>query len=71
MKSKVLAYTAWLFAIFGVLGFQRFYLQKHGTGFLWMFTAGLFGAGALWDLVTLAPQVDQYNGELSASDNTA
>lgn len=61
MKSKGIAYTLWLVGVFGVLGLHRFYLGKIGTGFLWMFTLGLFGAGAVFDLFTLGAKVDQYN----------
>lgn len=61
MKSKGTAYLLWLFSGFGVLGFHRFYLGKIGTGLLWMFTLGLGGFGALYDLFTLGRQVDVYN----------
>lgn len=61
MKSTPIAYTWWLFAFFGILGFHRFYLRKPLTGLLWMFTGGLFGFGALYDLVTLWKQVEAYN----------
>lgn len=71
MKSKVLAYAAWLFGVFGILGFQRFYLGKHGTAFLWMFTAGLFGIGAVFDLVSLHWQVEAYNAAALATDHSS
>jgi TM2 domain-containing membrane protein YozV len=60
-KSKSIAYLLWLIGGFGVLGFHRFYLWKIGTGFLWLFTGGLFGLGALIDLFTLGGKVDLYN----------
>lgn len=60
-KSKGLAYLLWLVSIFGWLGFHRFYLGKVGTGLIWMFTGGLFGVGAAYDLITLGNQVDIYN----------
>ncbi len=61
MKSKGVAYLFWFLGFFGLLGFHRFYLSKTGTGFLWLFSFGVLGAGALFDLFTLGSQVDQYN----------
>lgn len=61
MKSKGIAYLLWLIGFFGCLGFHRFYLEKIGTGILWLITGGIFGLGALIDLFTLGGQVDMYN----------
>ncbi|CAH1002691.1 hypothetical protein LEM8419_03563 [Neolewinella maritima] len=61
MKSTTTALVLWLIGIFGILGFHRFYLGKWGTGFLWMFTGGVAGIGAVIDLFTLSSQVKQYN----------
>lgn len=61
MKSKGIAYLLWLVGFFGCLGLHRFYLEKIGTGLLWLFTGGLFGFGALFDLFTLGGKVEQYN----------
>ena len=38
----------------GVLGVHRFYEGKVGTGFLWLFTGGMFGIGWIVDMITLA-----------------
>jgi hypothetical protein len=61
MKSKKTAYFLWLIGLFGCLGFQRFYLGKTKTGFIWLFTGGLVGIGSLLDLFTLGEQVKQVN----------
>lgn len=47
--SKLAYFLLCLF--FGVLGVHRFYAGKVGTGLLWLFTGGLFGIGAIVDLI--------------------
>lgn len=59
IKSKGVAYLLWLFL--GIFGAHRFYLEKIGTGVLWLLTGGLFGIGWLIDLFILGGQVDSYN----------
>ncbi|MDO4780248.1 MAG: NINE protein [Bacteroides sp.] len=59
MKSKLVAYLLLFF--FGLLGVHRFYLGKIPTGLLYLFTGALFGLGWIYDLITLASQVDLYN----------
>jgi len=60
-KSKKIAYLLWLIGFFGTLGFQRFYLEKYGTGLGWFATGGVFGLGAFYDLFTLGKQVKEHN----------
>ena len=61
MYSTFIAYLLWFISGFGALGFHRFYLGKIPSGLLWMFSAGLFGLGSLYDLVTLPIQVREAN----------
>jgi TM2 domain-containing membrane protein YozV/ribosomal protein L40E len=58
-RSKTVAYLLLIFL--GVFGAHRFYLEKIGTGILYLLTFGLFGIGVLVDLFTLSGQVDTYN----------
>ena len=53
---------AWiLLTFFGLLGFHRFYMEKWGTGIIYLLTGGLLGIGWLFDLWTLNEQVDEIN----------
>lgn len=63
-KNKGVAYLFWLLGIFGLLGLQRFYLGKIGSGIIWLITWGVCGFGALYDLFTLGKQVREYNMEI-------
>ena len=57
---------AWvLLTFFGILGVHRFYLDKWGTGLLYLLTGGLLGMGWLYDLWTLNEQVSERNRELT------
>lgn len=51
-KSRLVALLfAWFF---GMLGIHRFYVNRVGSGILWLLTFGLFGVGALVDLILIA-----------------
>jgi hypothetical protein len=56
-----IAYFLWFISGFGVLGFHRFYLGRFGTGLLWLFTGGLAGIGALFDLFYIPTMVRDEN----------
>lgn len=54
--------TAWVLLVFlGIFGAHRFYMGKWITALVYLCTAGLFGAGLLYDLCTLNGQVDELN----------
>lgn len=55
---------AWVLLTFlGILGIHRFYLQKWGTGLLFLLTGGLFGIGIIYDFWTLNEQIDLENSQ--------
>jgi hypothetical protein len=56
-----IAYFLWFISGFGALGFHRFYLNRFGTGLLWLFTGGLAGIGALFDLFYIPTMVRDEN----------
>jgi TM2 domain-containing membrane protein YozV len=59
MKSKRVAYLLWFFL--GIFSAHRFYLDKVGSGYLYLLTGQLFGIGWIIDLFILGNMVDKYN----------
>lgn len=55
-----------LLTYLGLLGFHRFYMGKIFTGFLYLFTGGLFSIGYIYDFWTLNEQIEDSNRELEA-----
>jgi len=64
MKDKTVAYLLWAAWLMGVAGLQRIYLGKYGTGFLYLFTWGLFGIGQIIDLFTIPSMVEDANNRV-------
>jgi TM2 domain-containing membrane protein YozV len=60
--------AAWILLTFlGLFGLHRFYMGKWGTGLLYLFTAGLFGIGVLYDFLTLNSQISELNNARTIS----
>lgn len=50
-KSKTVALILCIF--FGIFGAHRFYVGKKGTGFIYLFSYGLFFVGWIYDLIKI------------------
>ncbi|MCA9691024.1 MAG: TM2 domain-containing protein [Myxococcales bacterium] len=64
MRDTTTAYLLSLLTFFGFAGIHRFYLGKPITGVIWFLTWGLGGFGTLYDMLTMARQVDEANARL-------
>lgn len=64
MKDKTIAYLLWCGCLVGACGLHRIYNGKYGTGFLWLFTFGLFGIGQFVDLFAIPGMVEDANNRL-------
>ncbi len=62
-QSGSISYTfAWILLTFlGIFGLHRMYLGKWISGFVYLFTGGLFFLGWLYDFCTLNGQVSEIN----------
>ena len=53
---------AWILLVFlGIFGIHRFYQGKIISGLVYLLTAGVFGIGYVYDLLTLNEQIDELN----------
>ena len=55
------AYLLWALGFIGLHGLHRFYLNKVGTGVLWLLTGGVCLIGWIVDAITLPEQVRMHN----------
>ena len=61
LRHVVVAYLLWGLGLVGICGLQRFYSRKPLSGFLYLFTFGLFGIGQIIDLFFIAAMVEKAN----------
>ena len=61
MKNQGLAYILWFLCAFSMCGVQRLYCKRYISGFIYLFTFGLFGIGQFLDLLLIPNMVDEEN----------
>ncbi|WP_141673610.1 MULTISPECIES: NINE protein [unclassified Gilliamella] len=54
-------YCLFIVVLFGFMGIHRMYCGKWITGFVWLFTCGVFGIGWFLDLFLTSGMVDYAN----------
>jgi len=64
MKDKTPAYLLWCGWMIGLGGLHRIYLGRYASGFLYLFTWGLFGVGQFIDLFQMGRLVEDENNRL-------
>ena len=63
--------VGWILLTFlGILGIHRMYMEKWGTGILYLCTLGLLGLGYLYDYWTLNEQISSVNSQRLARRST-
>jgi len=60
LKVKIFAYVLLGLSLIGICGMHRMFLRKYRTGFLYLFTFGLFGIGTLWDAFHLHQMITEF-----------
>ncbi len=68
MKDKTPAYLLWCGWVIGLGGLHRIYLGRYASGFLYLFTWGLFGVGQIIDLFQMGRLVEDENNRLLIRD---
>ncbi len=68
MKDKTPAYLLWCGWLIGLAGLHRIYLGRYFTGFLYLFTWGLFGVGQVIDLFQMTRLVEDENNRILIRD---
>ncbi|NND96785.1 MAG: TM2 domain-containing protein [Pirellulaceae bacterium] len=59
--------VTWLLHFFlGIFGVHRIYMGKFISGVIYFLTAGLFGVGYIYDMLTLNTQIEETNARLAA-----
>ncbi|MGK7875992.1 MAG: NINE protein [Xenococcaceae cyanobacterium] len=61
MNNIGISYLLWCGWFFGFAGLHRLYNKKFITGFLWLFTWGIFGLGQIVDLLLIPSMVEEHN----------
>ncbi len=61
MYNTFVAYLLWLISGCGAAGFHRFYLNKVGSGLLFLFTGGVCMIGAITDFFRIPSMVREAN----------
>lgn len=69
-RSLALSYGLWCLSLVGFCGIHRIYNRKPFTGFLWLFTFGLFGIGQLVDLLLIPGMVEGANRQLGTAKDS-
>lgn len=64
MNNVGTSYILWALGLMGFAGVHRLYNRKFVTGFLWLFTGGLFGVGQFIDLFLIPGMVNEHNAWL-------
>lgn len=57
-KNKWISLVLCIF--FGVFGLHRFYEEKRITGFIYLFTFGIFGMGCFFDIILILTKTNPY-----------
>lgn len=68
-KKLAVAYGLWMLGFCGLFGLHRFYLGRPLTGFLWLFSGGVFLIGHIVDLFLIPKMVKNESLPQLSTDN--